>query len=109
MPDVGCPIRPEFPAQCDHAALSRAGHEMMEGMIDLVTAHLKKGDRVRMSGLGILQVKDRPARLGRNPATGESIRIAASKKVAFSGVRRARQTFARGGGRNYTPSPQQPP
>ena len=59
------------------------GHEMMEGMIDLVTAHLKKGDRVRMSGLGILQVKDRPARLGRNPATGESIQIAASKKVAF--------------------------
>jgi DNA-binding protein HU-beta len=59
------------------------GHEMMEGMIDLVTAHLKKGDRVRMSGLGILHVKDRPARLGRNPATGESIQIAASKKVAF--------------------------
>jgi DNA-binding protein HU-beta len=59
------------------------GHEMMEGMIDLVTAHLKKGDRVRMSGLGVLQVKDRPARLGRNPATGESIQIAASKKVAF--------------------------
>jgi hypothetical protein len=35
------------------------------------------------SGLGILEVKDRPARQGRNPATGETIRIAASKKVAF--------------------------
>jgi DNA-binding protein HU-beta len=59
------------------------GHEMMEGVIELVTAHLQKGDRVRMNGLGILQVKDRPARVGRNPATGETIQIAASKKVAF--------------------------
>jgi DNA-binding protein HU-beta len=31
---------------------------------------LKNGDRVRMSGLGIIEVKDRPARVGRNPATG---------------------------------------
>jgi DNA-binding protein HU-beta len=59
------------------------GHETMDGMIDLVTARLKKGDRVRMSGLGIPQVKDRPARVRRNPAPGESIQIAASKKVAF--------------------------
>jgi DNA-binding protein HU-beta len=36
-----------------------------------------------MGGLGILEVKGRPARTGRNPATGESIEIAASKKVAF--------------------------
>jgi DNA-binding protein HU-beta len=36
-----------------------------------------------MSGLGIIEVKDRPARMGRNPATGESIEIKASKKVAF--------------------------
>jgi nucleoid DNA-binding protein len=32
---------------------------------------------------GSLEVKDRPARMGRNPATGESIQIAASRKVAF--------------------------
>jgi DNA-binding protein HU-beta len=36
-----------------------------------------------MSGLGIIEVKDRPARMGRNPATGEPIQIKASKKVAF--------------------------
>jgi DNA-binding protein HU-beta len=35
------------------------------------------------NGLGILEVKDRPARTGRNPATGASIQIAASKKIAF--------------------------
>ena len=45
--------------------------------------HLKAGDRVRIGGLGIIQVKDRPARMGRNPATGEAIQIKASRKIAF--------------------------
>jgi DNA-binding protein HU-beta len=53
------------------------------GMVDLVTSVLKAGDRVRLNGLGILEVKDRPARMGRNPATGAAVQIAASKKVAF--------------------------
>jgi DNA-binding protein HU-beta len=48
-----------------------------------VTKHLKKGDRVRVPGLGILQVRKRAARMGRNPATGEAIKIKASKKVSF--------------------------
>ena len=39
--------------------------------------------KVRITGLGILQVRARPARMGRNPATGEAIKIKASKKVAF--------------------------
>ena len=56
---------------------------LLAGMIDAVTTHLKNGDRVRMAGLGILEVRNRKARMGRNPATGESIQIAASKKVAF--------------------------
>jgi DNA-binding protein HU-beta len=56
---------------------------MAGGMVDLMTTLLKNGDRVRITGLGILEVKDRPARTGRNPATGASIQIAASKKVAF--------------------------
>jgi DNA-binding protein HU-beta len=45
--------------------------------------HLKAGERVRIGGLGIIQVKDRPARMGRNPATGEAIQIQASRKIAF--------------------------
>jgi DNA-binding protein HU-beta len=49
----------------------------------LLTKHLKKGERIRISGFGILQVRKRAARMGRNPATGESIKIKASKKVAF--------------------------
>jgi DNA-binding protein HU-beta len=45
--------------------------------------HLKAGERVRIGGLGIIQVKDRAARMGRNPATGEAIQIKASRKIAF--------------------------
>ena len=52
-------------------------------MTGLVTKHLKKGERIRIAGLGILQVRKRAARMGRNPATGEAIKIKASKKVAF--------------------------
>jgi DNA-binding protein HU-beta len=66
-----------------HEMPKKQAHAMAAEMVDVVTGILKNGDRVRMSGLGIIEVKDRPARMGRNPATGEAIQIAASKKVAF--------------------------
>jgi DNA-binding protein HU-beta len=56
---------------------------MLMGMVGDITKHLKKGKRIRLNGLGILQVRKRPARMGRNPATGEAIKIKASKKIAF--------------------------
>ena len=55
--------------------------------VDLLVKHLKKGDRIRIAGFGILQVKKRPARMGRNPATGEAIRIKASKKARITPVK----------------------
>jgi DNA-binding protein HU-beta len=55
----------------------------LETMFGLITKHLKKGDRIRLSGIGIMEVRKRPARMGRNPATGEAIKIKASKKIAF--------------------------
>lgn len=56
---------------------------LLSGMVETLTTHLKKGDRIRISGLGTFEVRKREARMGRNPATGEAIQIAASKKVAF--------------------------
>ena len=44
-----------------------------------------------MSGLGILQVRKRAARMGRNPATGEAIKIKASKKVAFRAAKELKE------------------
>ena len=73
------------------AAKLAEGHEMskkqtetiLNDMVGMVVKHLKKGERIRIGGLGILQVRKRAARMGRNPATGEQIKIKASKKVAF--------------------------
>jgi DNA-binding protein HU-beta len=61
----------------------KAAEAILSDLIDRITRHLKKGERVRIVGLGILQVRKRAARMGRNPATGEPIQIKASKKVAF--------------------------
>jgi len=66
-----------------HDLPKKLGHTLLTDFVASVTGILKNGDRVRMSGLGILEVKDRPSRMGRNPATGAVIPIAASKKVAF--------------------------
>lgn len=57
--------------------------QVLDSMITLFTKNLKKGNKIRISGLGILQVKQTKARMGRNPATGEEIKIPAKKKVAF--------------------------
>src|SRR5215470_10321730 len=67
----------------EHQLTKRAGRELLDNLVSLITKHLKKGERVRIAGLGILQVRKRAARMGRNPATGEAIKIKASKKVAF--------------------------
>ena len=66
-----------------HEMAKKQSEQILNDAIGLVTKHLKKGERIRIAGLGILQVRKRPARMGRNPATGEQIKIAASKKVAF--------------------------
>ena len=66
-----------------HQLTKKQGHQMVEDLVGLITKHLKKGERVKIAGLGILQVRNRAARMGRNPATGEAIQIKASKKVAF--------------------------
>jgi DNA-binding protein HU-beta len=66
-----------------HELSKKDAQAILDGFVGLVTKHLKKGNRLRLTGLGILQVRKRAARMGRNPATGEAIKIKASKKVAF--------------------------
>jgi DNA-binding protein HU-beta len=67
----------------DHELSKKKAEEILGDMVERITNHLKNGERIRIVGLGILQVRKRAARMGRNPATGEQIEIAASKKVAF--------------------------
>jgi DNA-binding protein HU-beta len=66
-----------------HALPKKQAHGLLADFVAAMTTHLKSGERIRMSGLGTLEVKTRAARMGRNPATGESIQIKASTKVAF--------------------------
>ena len=67
----------------DHSVPKKQAEALLSDMVGLIAKHLKKGNRLRLVGLGILQVRHRAARMGRNPATGEAIKIKASKKVAF--------------------------
>jgi DNA-binding protein HU-beta len=67
----------------DNEISKKQAEAIVGGLVGQIVKHLKKGERIRIGGLGILQVRKRAARMGRNPATGEAIQIKASKKVAF--------------------------
>jgi DNA-binding protein HU-beta len=66
-----------------HELTKKQANAIMDDLAAIITKQLKKGTRIRLNGLGVLQVRKRAARMGRNPATGEAIKIKASKKVAF--------------------------
>lgn len=57
--------------------------EVIVAFLEAIENHVATGKKVRIDKLGILNIKDRAARKGRNPQTGEEIKIPASKKVAF--------------------------
>ncbi|VAX07260.1 DNA-binding protein HU-beta [hydrothermal vent metagenome] len=66
-------------ADIPKAAAGRA----LDGMVEAITGALKNGDQVSLIGFGTFTVRDRAARTGRNPQTGATINIAASKNPAF--------------------------
>ena len=71
------------------AAAERSGmtkkdtEKVLNAVLDTITAALVTGDKVQVSGFGIFEVKEREARMGRNPHTGEAMEIAASRVPAF--------------------------
>lgn len=66
------------------ANMSKAdGARAVDAVVDSVTSALQKGDTVSLVGFGTFQVKQRAARAGRNPRTGETIQIKASKVPSF--------------------------
>ena len=76
-----------------HELSKKAANAILDDLVANVTKHLKKGARVRIGGLGILQVRKRAARMGRNPATGEAIKIKASKKIAFRAAKELKEAI----------------
>jgi DNA-binding protein HU-beta len=75
-----------------HDLPKKQAEAMLGDLVTLTRRHLKKGDKIRLNGIGVLQVRKRAARMGRNPATGEAIKIKASKKVAFRPAKELKET-----------------
>ena len=61
----------------------KATEEQVEAFVSTITASLKKGEKVQLVGFGSFEVRKRAARKGRNPQTGEEMKIAASKAPVF--------------------------
>jgi len=76
-----------------HEMSKKNMNELLGAFVEMLVKNLKKGNKVRVTGLGIFQVKKRPARLGRNPLTGEQIKIKASKKLAFRAAKEVKEAI----------------
>jgi DNA-binding protein HU-beta len=76
-----------------HELSKKLANEILGDLVGLLGKHLKKGDKIRIPALGIFQVRKRPARMGRNPATGEAIKIKASKKIAFRAAKELKESI----------------
>lgn len=71
-------------AVADAAEISKAAAgKAVDGVIKAITQSLKKGDDVALVGFGTFTVRERAARTGRNPQTGDEIKIKATKVPAF--------------------------
>ena len=76
-----------------NAGISKKDAEKaLNAFVDVVTDTLSKGDKVQIVGFGSFEVKDRPARVARNPRTGEEIKIDASKAPAFKAGKALKDT-----------------
>lgn len=65
----------------------KAAGEQLDALLEVLTEALSSGEEVKISGFGTFSVTERPAREGRNPATGETIQIAASKSPKFKAAK----------------------
>ena len=71
-------------AMADSADISKAAAaRALDGMVEAIVRSMKQGEQVSLVGFGTFSVRDRAAREGRNPQTGETIQIKASKIPSF--------------------------
>jgi len=65
----------------------------VEAVLAGIVEAAKKGEEVNLPGFGKFKVKDSPARQGRNPGTGQTIEIAASRKLAFTPAKQVKDAL----------------
>ena len=75
----------------DHELSKKTAEAILSDMVTRITKHLKKGERIRIVGLGILQVRKRAARMGRNPATGEASTSRPARRLPSAPPRSSRK------------------
>jgi len=68
---------------------------VVSATFDAITTSLQKGDKVQVSGFGVFEVKEREARVGRNPRTKEEIQIPATRQPAFKASKTLKDTVAK--------------
>ncbi|KFG91019.1 Transcriptional regulator [Sphingobium herbicidovorans NBRC 16415] len=68
----------------EHGLTKADARKYVDGVFTAIASAAAKGEEVSLSGFGKFKVKDQPAREGRNPSTGATIQIAASKKLTFT-------------------------
>ena len=68
---------------------------VINAALDTITASLLEGDKVQLSGFGTFEVKDREARIGRNPHTKEAIEIPATRVPSFKASQALKDTVAK--------------
>lgn len=71
----------------DHGTSKADARKVVDAVFAAIADAAAKGEEVSLNGFGKFKVKDSPAREGRNPATGATIKIAASKKLTFSAAK----------------------
>ena len=80
----------------EKAGLTKKDTErVVNACLDVITAALSQGDKVQISGFGTFEVKDREARIGRNPHTKEAIEIPATKVPGFKASKTLKDTVAK--------------
>ena len=83
-------------AVAESAGLTKKDTErVVNACLDVITAALSQGDKVQISGFGTFEVKDREARIGRNPHTKEAIEIPATKVPGFKASKTLKDTVAK--------------
>ncbi len=70
----------------------KQGDQFIDSLVETIVKSVKKGESVKIPGLGIFRLRKMKARMGRNPQTGESIKIPARKKVGFSVAKTFKET-----------------
>jgi len=76
----------------DNGLTKKQADEFLNNLVDTVIKSVKKGDPLKIPGLGIFRLRKMKARMGRNPQTGEAIKIPARKKVGFTVAKSFKET-----------------